>query len=68
MNKYYYIQVFGREGARYSYCDYYGKNAMEAFEQAVLQGYLNIPSGQEVEVIASCRETSLNIKFRAEVC
>ena len=47
-------------------CNFYGANPIEAFEKAFAAGQLDLPYGEEVDVVATC-ETGLVIKFRAQL-
>ena len=66
--KEYMIQVWGLDGALYAYGNFHGANAIEVFEKAFAAGQLHLPYGEEVEIVSTCLETSLNIKFRAQGC
>ena len=63
--KEYYLEVWGSNGT-WGTCNFHGANAIEAFELAVTTGQLDLPYGEEVDIVATC-ETGLVIKFRAQL-
>ncbi len=63
--KEYYLEVWG-SNCTWDACNFRGTNAIEAFELAVTSGQLELPYGEEVDIVATC-QTRLVIKFRAQL-